>query len=99
MNYGNSQKSGQIFNAALFFIFFVHSFFWIVWWFTLGGYGKPWPIQCMTGWGIGLVFQYKAAYGGSTQDLADKEYKKLKREKTTTGFSYSLYPLPYNMVC
>ena len=35
----------------------------------------------MLGWGLGLVFQYFAAYGGSKENLVDREYEKLKRER------------------
>ena len=32
------------------------------------------------GLGIGLIFQYLNAYGGSKDDLAEKEYQKLKNK-------------------
>ncbi len=40
----------------------------------------------MLGWGLGLVFQYFAAYGGNKQTLADKEYEKLKKEKENNSY-------------
>ena len=84
-------KKRANFQRSLVFYFIVNAFFWIVWWFTLGRYGinhgTPWPIWSMIGWGIGLVFQYLGAYGGSAQNLADKEYEKLKREKNNQAQS------------
>jgi hypothetical protein len=35
----------------------------------------------MLGWGLGLVFHYLYAYGGSTKSLAEKEYERLKNQK------------------
>lgn len=73
------------FQYSLVSYFVVNAFLWIIWWFTSGRYGynhaRPWPIWLMIGWGIGLVFQYLGAYGGGKQNLVDKEYEKLLREK------------------
>jgi hypothetical protein len=35
----------------------------------------------MLGWGLGLVFQYFAAYGGGRESLTNREYDRLKKEK------------------
>lgn len=66
----------------------VNAFLWIIWWFTtphrtLSGH-VPWPAWAMLGWGLGLVFQYFAAYGGSKENLADREYEKLRKQKENT---------------
>ncbi|MDB5221851.1 MAG: hypothetical protein JWN83_518 [Chitinophagaceae bacterium] len=75
------QRAG--FQRGLVSYFVINAFLWIIWWFTSGrnSHGIPWPAWAMLGWGLGLVFQYFAAYGGSKESLADKEYEKLKREK------------------
>ena len=61
------------------------AFLWGIWWFTIGkdqGFnGYPWPIWPMLGWGLGLAFQYFKAYNGDAEDLAQKEYDKLKKEQ------------------
>ncbi len=63
----------------------INGFLWGVWWFTTGhhtGFGShPWPIWVTLGWGIGLAFNYFYAYHGSTEDLTQQEYEKLKRER------------------
>lgn len=78
-------KKRASFQRSLVSYFVMNAFLWLVWWFTtdnrrLSGH-TPWPVWVMLGWGIGLVFQYFAAYGGSRQSLADKEYDKLKNER------------------
>ena len=64
--------------------FLVNALLWFIWWFTAGRQGLnteiPWPIWSMLGWGIGLLFQYLNAYGGSKKDLVEKEYEKLKNK-------------------
>ena len=78
-------KKRADFQRSLASYFIVNAFLWIVWWFTtgrkVGFHGIPWPAWVMIGWGIGLVFQYLNAYGGSKKDLVDKEYEKLKNKK------------------
>ena len=64
--------------------FIVNSFLWIIWWLTgnrSGGYGIPWPVWPMLGWGIGLMFQYASAYTHPKENAAEREYDKLKNEK------------------
>jgi hypothetical protein len=64
----------------------VVGFLWAAWWFTDGhdnpDPGIPWPAWVMIGWGIGLLFQYLNAYGGSKKDLVEKEYEKLKNKNS-----------------
>ena len=77
-------KKRAHFQRSLVSYFVINAFLWIIWWFTSHHHtreGLPWPGWVMLGWGIGLVFQYLGAYGGSRQSLADKEYQKLKKEK------------------
>ncbi len=73
------------FQRSLASYFIINGFLWGVWWFTDGRYGQnygmPWPAWVMIGWGIGLLFQYLNAYGGSRKDLTEKEYEKLKNQK------------------
>ena len=74
------------FQRSLVSYFVINAFLWTIWWFTtnnrtLNGRHTPWPAWVMLGWGIGLVFQYLSAYGGSRQNLVDKEYEKLKKER------------------
>ena len=59
----------------------INSFFWILWYLTDSkheGYGVPWPISPMIGWGIGLMFSYLNAYVFVKEDAVAKEYEKLK---------------------
>ncbi len=62
----------------------VNALLWGIWYFTIGRrgfyYGTPWPLWVMLGWGVGLIFQYLNAYGGSKKDLVEKEYEKLKNK-------------------
>jgi len=77
-------KKRALFQRSLASYFIVNAFLWFIWWFTAGRRGfnhnTPWPIWVMLGWGIGLIFQYLNAYGGSKTDLIDKEYEKLKNK-------------------
>lgn len=78
-------KKRASFQHSLVGYFIINAFLWLIWWFTthnrtLSGH-TPWPAWVMLGWGLGLVFQYLAAYGGSKQNLTDKEYQKLKKER------------------
>lgn len=73
------------FQRSLVSYFVVNAFLWALWWFTAGrrGFntGTPWPLWVMLGWGMGLIFQYLDAYGGSKKDLVEKEYDKLKKQQ------------------
>ena len=76
------KRAGFQRNLASYFI--VVGFLWAIWWFTAGrrgiNTGIPWPVWVMIGGGIGLLFQYLNAYGGSKKDLVEKEYEKLKNK-------------------
>ena len=71
------------FKKSLFSYLVVNSFFWLIWLYTDGNYynGIPWPIWPMLGWGLGLAFQYHEAYHGNKNDLAEREYEKMKEGK------------------
>jgi len=59
----------------------INSFLWALWYFTdhnEEGYGVPWPIFPMLGWGIGLMFNFLGAYVFTKHDSVQKEYDKLK---------------------
>jgi len=62
----------------------VNLLLWAIWWFTRsrqGADGFPWPALVTIFWGLGIVFEYFRLYGFNEEDLAEKEYEKLKREK------------------
>ncbi len=73
------------FRKNLFSYIIISTFLWAVWWFTIGnkdGFsGYPWPVWVMLGWGLGLAMQFFKAYNGDKQDLAEKEYERLKKEQ------------------
>ena len=74
-------KKRADFQRSLASYFIVNGFLWALWWFTDNDHeGLPWPVWPMLGWGLGLIFQYLNAYGGSKDDLAEKEYQKLKNK-------------------
>jgi hypothetical protein len=61
----------------------INIFFWILWY--LNGrhtthQGWPWPVWPMLGWGIGLAFHFLGAYVVPKDNLAEKEYQKLKNK-------------------
>jgi hypothetical protein len=61
----------------------MNAFFWILWYLNgrNGGHnGWPWPVWPMLGWGIGLVFHYIGAYISPKENLAEREYEKLKNK-------------------
>lgn len=80
-------KKRADFQRSLASYFIVNAFLWALWWFTSGRHQHgfnfvPWPVWPMLGWGVGLVFQYLNAYGGNSNDLAEKEYEKLKKQQS-----------------
>ena len=54
-----------------------------VWYFTSGRHTYFWPIWPILGWGIGIGFQYAAAYHGNSPFSVEEEYEKLKRKQNT----------------
>jgi hypothetical protein len=72
------------FQRSLVSYFIVNVLLWAIWFFTRSNYENesqfPWPVWPMLGWGIGLFFQYFEAYGGDKNNLAEKEYDKLKNK-------------------
>jgi hypothetical protein len=73
------------FKKSFFSFLVVTGLLWVIWWFTAGQIknvpGYPWPIWPTIGWGVGLAFQYFKAYNGDKDELTEKEYERLKREK------------------
>lgn len=78
-------QSRAAFKRNLYGFLIIIAFLWAIWWLTRGRYtgftGTPWPIWVMLGWGIALGFQYFRAYNGSTTDLTEQEYNKLKERQ------------------
>ena len=80
-------KKRASFQRNLVAYFVVNAFLWLIWRFTTNSSDRtlsghtPWPVWVMLGWGLGLVFHYFSAYGGDKNDLANKEYEKLKKQK------------------
>ena len=59
-------------------------FLWLVWFFTGqrdGSYSWPWPIWPTLGWGVGLFFHFLGAYVFHKDNMVNREYEKLKRDK------------------
>ncbi|MDB5245681.1 MAG: hypothetical protein JWQ40_75 [Segetibacter sp.] len=78
-------RKRALFRKNLYSYIVVNIFLWLVWWFTTGnktGFtGYPWPVWLMLGWGFGIVTQYYKTYHGSTSNVTNKEYERLKREQ------------------
>jgi hypothetical protein len=80
-------KKRAMFKKHLYTYVGVIVFLWIIWFLTEGkdqGFFShgilPWPVWVTFGWGLGLYFNYRDAYG--VNDLsAEKEYEKLRKEK------------------
>lgn len=73
------------FKKSLLTYLVINAFLWAIWWFTRGretGWnGLPWPLWVTMGWGVGIAIQYFVAYGGDKEDLTEREYNRLRREK------------------
>lgn len=57
---------------------------WCIYWFSGHGsrhWGIPWPAWVSLFWGIGIILRYFEAYHGTQNDIAEREYEKLKKEK------------------
>ena len=70
------------FKQGLFTYLAVNGFFWLIWLFTDGDYssGIPWPLWSMLSWGIWVAFEYYEAYHGSENEMAEREYEKMKQD-------------------
>ncbi len=62
----------------------VNALFWMLW--IMGSQedrsGLPWPVFPGLGWGIGLVFHFLGAYGGTRNNSVEDEYNKLMNRKS-----------------
>lgn len=77
-------KKRASFKWSLATYFFVNTFLVAIWYFSSQrGHAYFWPIWPMLGWGLGLAFQYFAAYHGDRIFSAEEEYEKLKRQQNT----------------
>ncbi|MEP6467766.1 MAG: 2TM domain-containing protein [Parafilimonas sp.] len=65
------------FSAYVFVIFFLVC----VWFFSSGAGSYFWPIWPIIGWGVGILFQYLAAYQGNNLFTAEQEYERLKNQQ------------------
>ncbi|MFN4007958.1 MAG: 2TM domain-containing protein [Chitinophagaceae bacterium] len=62
----------------------VNAFLVGIWFYTTSFTGRAvhfWPIWPMLGWGLGLVFNYLAAYQNNNWFSVEKEYEKLKQQQ------------------
>ena len=80
-----AQKRAGFKQHAILYVI-MNIFFWLLWYFTKQGYSGdnniPWPVWATLGWGIGLFFQYRAAYVYPKSNSAEKEYYKLKNKQS-----------------
>ena len=63
----------------------VNAFLWAIWYFTghpVYDNSLPWPAWASLGWGIGLAFNYAAAYHNTDISNTEKEYQKLKNKQS-----------------
>lgn len=78
-------KARANFKRSVFSYLVINTFLWAIWYVTAGRKGintdLPWPVWPTLGWGLGLAFQYFKAYNGDKDDLAIKEYERLKEEQ------------------
>jgi hypothetical protein len=62
----------------------MNAFFWILWYLKgqkMDDDDKwPWPVWPLLGWGIGLAFHFIGTYIVPKENLAEKEYDKLKKK-------------------
>ena len=59
----------------------INAFLIGVWYFTSGAKSYFWPGWVLLGWGIGIAFQYAAAYHGNQLFTTEREYEKLKNKE------------------
>ena len=75
------------FKKALFTYAIINVFLWCLWYFsgnrewdfTWGRF--PWPLWVTLGWGVGIAFQWSAAYLNPKYDGVEKEFRKLKNKQ------------------
>ena len=80
------KRAGFKYHVLIYFI--MNIFFWTIWYLGLKNTPTPteqidtipWPVWPMFGWGIGVFFNYLAAYK-SHNSQAEKEYQKLKNRQ------------------
>ncbi|MEO9020812.1 MAG: 2TM domain-containing protein [Ginsengibacter sp.] len=80
------KRAGFKYHVLIYFI--MNIFFWTLWYIGLKDTASspvaidtiPWPVWPMLGWGIGVFFNYLAAYK-SGNSMAQKEYDKLKNKQ------------------
>jgi 2TM domain len=86
----NDEKLWQIarkraaFKKSLFSYFIVNSLLVAIWFVTSFQTGNRiyfWPIWPMLGWGVGLAFQYAAAYHNADVASVEKEFERLKNQQ------------------
>ncbi len=63
----------------------INAFLWAIWFFTSQRLQEgfiPWPAWASLGWGIGVAFNYAAAYHNTDIASTEKEYQKLKNKQS-----------------
>jgi hypothetical protein len=83
-----SIKRKQAFRTHLFSFVAVITMMWVIWLVTGvtsgGDAWFPWPIFATLGWGIGLAFNWRAAYGPGSRAISesdvDAEMRRLRGE-------------------
>ena len=84
------KRAGFKYHVLIYFI--MNIFFWTLWYISLRNNPTlpaerdsiPWPVWPMIGWGIGVFFNYVAAYGLHNR-YTEREYQKLKRQSNTSA--------------
>jgi hypothetical protein len=70
-------KQKQAFRGQLFTFVVINAMLWIIWLVTAsrahGGSWFPWPIFPTLGWGLGLAFQWHAAYGPGSRAISESD--------------------------
>ena len=74
-------KRRAAFKRNLAIYFFMNLVFVLTWYLSSGIGSYFWPIWPMFGWGIGIAFQYTAAYHNNNMFSAQKEYEHLKNKQ------------------
>ena len=74
----NAAKKRAGFKWSLLSYIVINAFLTVCW--ALGDRGYFWPMWCMIGWGIGMIFQYFDAYHRRGIFSAEKEYEKLREQ-------------------